>query len=758
MKEVTRLEQGWEAPSRGRGTVTATRKGEKTIVDGPTPDAGVPHAWLHRESPVEWWFVQGCYQGPASGSRHFMATLLRLRRPGPVENRDAYSLLLSVVDPDTGHHERRSQVDRSAIDVVLGSAHQLREHTHLDASVVDAYLKELASCGPPFPIVALDTGPTVDPDACSAGWDDFHLSQVGQGFELGFVEPGSDRRCSFSLRPLVPHVHVPAIQLGSLEPIHYLTCPGLTLGGHVGGDPVHGQAWFDHQWGSSSWFVTDSGRRRLLGWEWWGISLQTGQHLLVTVHRDLERRRALGRWGVLIDRNGSMRGFDELSAVPLRYWESPATRIRYPVSWRLRIPALGADLRFDPFADDEEIPVLGVGRAIWEGAGRVSGHLDGQPVVGRGRFELHGRGYVFDLGRHIQGLAKRVERRIAEYLPRTMDEARLRTYVGKPKWKHDTEAYTAVLSRPVWDLMDRGGKHWRPIFGLLMLESLGVPSQRYELLVSVVSELPHTGALIIDDIEDQARLRRGSPCIHLRYGMDVAINAANTVYFLPYQLFPGTPELTPEQKLDLYRLMSERSVCSHLGQGADIYWSRHLTRSRLEEWMNDSFAPKILQTYAYKTGSIVQGTAEAACIVAAATGEIRRACGSFGRAFGVAFQIIDDILDFTGRPKERKQPGADLAGGKLTYVVFRALQRLPPRQRRRLGTILCSASLREDRATVQEGVDLVRNCGILEECEREALAMLEREWKQLSRLLRPSEPKVLLRAFCDTLLSVDGRG
>ena len=74
------------------------------------------------------------------------------------------------------------------------------------------------------------------------------------------------------------------------------------------------------------------------------------------------------------------------------------------------------------------------------------------------------------------------------------------------------------------------------------------------MLLAVVPELTHTGTLIIDDIEDNATNRRGDACIHNRYGLDVAINAANMLYILPASLYSTHPNLTDGQRLAFYRI------------------------------------------------------------------------------------------------------------------------------------------------------------------------------------------------------------
>ena len=289
---------------------------------------------------------------------------------------------------------------------------------------------------------------------------------------------------------------------------------------------------------------------------------------------------------------------------------------------------------------------------------------------------MHGYAYLLDVPEHLESVVQSINGHIERYFPRTLRQADMERYAGPASGEYDPGAQTEVLSRPLWDLLDRGGKHWRPIFAFLTLEALGVSWQPYEQLLSLMVELPHGGSLVIDDIEDNALVRRGQECIHLRYGLDVAINAGNTAYFLPLALLADYPHLSEEQRLALYRVLSRAYVRSHLGQGQDIYWSKYLNVERLNEWMGDSLGPKILELYTQKTASVVEGAAEIVCILARSGAATREACVEFGRALGIAFQIVDDILDFSPARIARGQGGCDLREGKLSYVIFRALQEL----------------------------------------------------------------------------------
>jgi len=82
----------------------------------------------------------------------------------------------------------------------------------------------------------------------------------------------------------------------------------------------------------------------------------------------------------------------------------------------------------------------------------------------------------------------------------------------------------------------------------------------------------HNGSLIVDDIEDQSELRREKPCVHKIYGVDVAINAGNMMYFLPMLLIKNNNKYSTKVKNELYKIYIDEMVNIHMGQAWDIYW------------------------------------------------------------------------------------------------------------------------------------------------------------------------------------------
>ena len=125
----------------------------------------------------------------------------------------------------------------------------------------------------------------------------------------------------------------------------------------------------------------------------------------------------------------------------------------------------------------------------------------------------------------------------------------------------DLTSINKGINAPTYDLLDRGGKQWRPILGLMLAEALG----RQDLddheknkdiyYAAGLTELVHNSSLIIDDIEDDSEKRRGDFCVHKKFGVDVAINAGNYLMVAPItQMHKFVSE---EHQLALFRIYSQ---------------------------------------------------------------------------------------------------------------------------------------------------------------------------------------------------------
>lgn len=119
--------------------------------------------------------------------------------------------------------------------------------------------------------------------------------------------------------------------------------------------------------------------------------------------------------------------------------------------------------------------------------------------------------------------------------------------VADPYELSDFDAINKGILEPIYDLLDRGGKRWRPILGMNFAECYGrnvsgsidkaltkevEVTEDLDLLYACgMTEIIHNGSLIVDDLEDGSLMRRGDKCIHLKYGQDIAVNTGTFMYF-----------------------------------------------------------------------------------------------------------------------------------------------------------------------------------------------------------------------------------
>jgi geranylgeranyl pyrophosphate synthase len=148
-------------------------------------------------------------------------------------------------------------------------------------------------------------------------------------------------------------------------------------------------------------------------------------------------------------------------------------------------------------------------------------------------------------------------------------------------------------------------------------------------------EALHAGSLIIDDIEDESRYRRGKPALHCTYGVPVAINTGNWLYFWAEQLCSSLG-LSAVSELELRRTLTRSVLGCHYGQALDLS-TRVTTLAQ-----RDVF--EVVQVITrLKTGSLTELSAATGAIVAGAEPGCVRALTDFGRALGIGLQMLDDV-------------------------------------------------------------------------------------------------------------------
>ena len=339
-----------------------------------------------------------------------------------------------------------------------------------------------------------------------------------------------------------------------------------------------------------------------------------------------------------------------------------------------------------------------------------------------------------------------IDKLIKKYLPRKATKKWLDFVFGKPSYFYSPKAAQEVLIKPIYEFLDRGGKRWRPALFLLITEAVGGDIRKVKDFL-IIPELAHDGSIITDDVEDQGELRRGKPCLHRIFGVDVAVNAGNFLYFLPLiTLIKNKNRFKPKVLARAYKVYAQDMINIHLGQGTDIYWHKGKAKKIHQK--------EYLQMCAFKTGCLSRLAAKMAVILSGKKDKLAERIGKMAEAIGVAFQIQDDILDLSLEGKERKKFGKsfgnDIKEGKRTLIVIHALKKASQKDKKRLLGILDrhTDNLKERKAAIE----IIKKYGSIDYARRVARKIIEDSWQETGKLLPRSKAKTKLEEFINYLI------
>ncbi len=330
-----------------------------------------------------------------------------------------------------------------------------------------------------------------------------------------------------------------------------------------------------------------------------------------------------------------------------------------------------------------------------------------------------------EIERELRETREWLDALMEQRFPRDFDERYLEWLMGRRSAGYDTQTVRMTVFEPMWDLLARGGKRWRPWLFLTIARNLGVDLERYKNL-AVIVELLHNGSLIADDIEDGAEVRRGDKAIHVKYGLDVAVNLSSAMYFLPLKLLMEMEVGDPTYRR-LVNAYLEDMIRIHLGQATDIGWHRGL---RDPETIT---VEHYLEMCANKTGVLPRMAARFAAIAAGLGEEEERKLGKFAESIGIAFQIQDDILNVTSAESLGKEFGEDIREGKITLMVIYALSRAGEKDRRRLKEILSMHT--SDPGLIKEAISIMEKHGAIEDAKELARRIVSGSWEEVRELL-----------------------
>jgi octaprenyl-diphosphate synthase len=203
-----------------------------------------------------------------------------------------------------------------------------------------------------------------------------------------------------------------------------------------------------------------------------------------------------------------------------------------------------------------------------------------------------------------------------------------------------------------------GGKRFRPASLLLVSEACGYRGAR-RTVMSVVTEYMHTATLLHDDVVDGGTVRRGKPSANVVFGNSVSVLVGDFLFARASQL------MTDDGDIDVLGIYARTLV--HLTEGEVL----QLMKSKDPAISEKDY----LRVVFHKTASLIAAATETGAVLAGAEPALRRKMFEYGSSIGIAFQLMDDVLDYTGTAKELgKKPYADLREGKVTLPLIHALR------------------------------------------------------------------------------------
>lgn len=221
-------------------------------------------------------------------------------------------------------------------------------------------------------------------------------------------------------------------------------------------------------------------------------------------------------------------------------------------------------------------------------------------------------------------------------------------------------------------IIQSGGKRLRPVLLLLMSQALQHASIHRHAMAAVI-EFIHTATLLHDDVVDESTLRRGQKTANEVFGNAASVLVGDFLYSRAFQMMVDVGQMPVMQIVaNATNVIAEGEVLQLMNMR-----DASLTQAQY------------LQVVESKTAKLFEASTRLPAVLAQLPSSVEASCAAYGRHLGVAFQIIDDVLDYEGDAKEwGKNLGDDLREGKVTLPMILALQSVGPYQKEQLLTAI----------------------------------------------------------------------
>ena len=720
------------------------------------------HDLPHPTADTEWWYVNSHVRTADGRSFGVFAAFFRIisaadEATGKVEYAHSYTWAIS--DVATARYLGESRVDQRAPQLGL---ERIENGRGAKDDRLNRAIREILERGVvPTPDRVFDGPVQVASDRLHVQYGNASFEKQADGtYRVRLAHHDKLTACDLVFAPNkqpIRHGDDGIVRGNAGEQMFYYFIPRCAVTGSltIDGETVaveSGQGWYDHEFGGyveeQASAAGEGAGIRDLGWNWTAIQLDDGTDLTAYEIMDVRSHETVGKWMIAIAPDSKRTSLTDVTFEPVGTWTSHRTFHEYPTSFRLTSPSAGIDLVIEAtFADQELITVISK-PAFWEGRCTVRGTAYGRPVTGVAYVERSGFENLDTLDDFFSAVGKEVRRSTAQALPLEPTHDELRDLIASEELAHymegvDRPQMAETLIKPIREMVDRGGKSWRSYAALACCDVVGGDSRKFSQWLAM-PELLHVGSLIVDDVQDKSTVRRGGPACHVTHGEPIAINSGTAAYFLTQNQL-HSDELNADQKLRIYDLYFAAMRAGHAGQAIDLGGMAPLMPRVVATGDSKDLVARILACHRLKTAAPAGCLARMGAVAGGGSDEQIAAVGELFEAIGLAFQIMDDVLNLRGFKGNLKQRGEDISNGTVTLPIAIAMSKLPRTDREWLWKTLQSKPT--DIATVASAIELVQTCGAINACADLARELVEKGWRKAEPLLEPSLPRVMLRAF-----------
>jgi len=263
-------------------------------------------------------------------------------------------------------------------------------------------------------------------------------------------------------------------------------------------------------------------------------------------------------------------------------------------------------------------------------------------------------------------------------------------------------------------IIESGGKRLRPLLVLLASRSLDYQEDKHVLLATLI-EFMHTSTLLHDDVVDESHLRRGKKTANDAWGNAPCVLVGDFLYSRSFQMMVDVGSM---------RIMAILSAATCTIAEGEVQQLTNIGNPSISE--ADYF-----ETIQGKTAMLFEAASHSGAVLANATPEQEEALKLYGRYLGLAFQLVDDLLDYQGSADAMgKNVGDDLAEGKPTLPLINAMERGTPEQAKLIRQVIRKGGLEQ----LDEVLEIVHTTGALDYTRARADEMADKALAQLEAL------------------------